>query len=67
MPPRPHLRMETDPVSETLCFLLFRIPEDGKIQKHRVLYNNVRRLQISVNKITSKEWHLLGFYAVWLL
>jgi hypothetical protein len=23
------LRMETDPVSETLCFLLFRIPDAG--------------------------------------
>jgi hypothetical protein len=29
--PSPHLRMETDPVSEPLCFLIFRILE--KIQK----------------------------------
>jgi hypothetical protein len=27
---RPHLRTETDPVSETLRFLAFRIPEDGQ-------------------------------------
>jgi hypothetical protein len=25
----PHLRTETDPVSETLCFLVFRIPADS--------------------------------------
>jgi hypothetical protein len=28
-----HLRMETDPVSETSCFLVSRIPDDGKVQK----------------------------------
>jgi hypothetical protein len=26
----PHLRTETDPVSETSCFLFSRIPDDGK-------------------------------------
>jgi hypothetical protein len=25
-----HLRTETDPVSETLCFLDFRVPDDGQ-------------------------------------
>jgi hypothetical protein len=25
----PHLRTETDPVSETLCFLVSRVPNDG--------------------------------------
>jgi hypothetical protein len=25
--------METDPVSETLCFIVFRIPDHGKGQK----------------------------------
>jgi hypothetical protein len=25
-----HMRMETDPVSETLFFLAFRIPDDGQ-------------------------------------
>jgi hypothetical protein len=25
----PHLRTETDPVSETFCFLVSRIPDDG--------------------------------------
>jgi hypothetical protein len=29
----PHLRTETDPVSETLYFLVYRIPDDGKVQK----------------------------------
>jgi hypothetical protein len=28
-----HLRTETDPVSETLCFLVFRIPDDRQVQK----------------------------------
>jgi hypothetical protein len=27
--PFPHLRTETDPVSEALCFLVFRIPRNG--------------------------------------
>jgi hypothetical protein len=26
--PSPHLRTDTDPVSETLCFLVFRVPDD---------------------------------------
>jgi hypothetical protein len=29
--PSPHLKRETDPVSETLCILVFRIPDDGQI------------------------------------
>jgi hypothetical protein len=29
----PHLRTETDPVSEMLCFLVFRIPDDGPSPK----------------------------------
>jgi hypothetical protein len=28
-----HLRMETDPVSETSCFLFSSIPDDEKVQK----------------------------------
>jgi hypothetical protein len=38
----PHLRTETDPVSETLCFLLFRILNDGHSPETRyfwVLYH----------------------------
>jgi hypothetical protein len=31
--PSPHLRTERDPVSETSCFLVSRIQEDGKVQK----------------------------------
>jgi hypothetical protein len=30
---RRHLRMETDPVSETLCLLVPKIPTMGKVQK----------------------------------
>jgi hypothetical protein len=29
----PHLRTETDPVSETLCSLVFRIADDGQSAK----------------------------------
>jgi hypothetical protein len=28
--PSSHLRTDTDPVSEALCFLVFRIPDDGQ-------------------------------------
>jgi hypothetical protein len=28
-----HVKTEADPVSETLCFVVFRIPDDGQIQK----------------------------------
>jgi hypothetical protein len=30
---RKHDVSETDPVSETSCFLVSRIPDDGKVQK----------------------------------
>jgi hypothetical protein len=33
-----HLRMEADPVSETLCFLVFRIPADGQGSKSKWLW-----------------------------
>jgi hypothetical protein len=38
----PHLRMETDPVSETSSFLFSRIPNDGKVQKPSNSDYNVR-------------------------
>jgi hypothetical protein len=44
----PHLRREIDPDSETLCFLVSRIPDDRrspKIQQFWVLYTIVRSLQ----------------------
>jgi hypothetical protein len=31
--PSPHLRMETDPVSETLCFYYIEFWMKGKVQK----------------------------------
>jgi hypothetical protein len=43
----PHVRTETDPVSETLCFIGFRILDDGqspKTQQFWVLYTTVRTL-----------------------
>jgi hypothetical protein len=41
-----HLRTERDPVSETSCFLLFRIPDDGQSNRMCLL------LQMSVFKQT---------------
>jgi hypothetical protein len=32
-----HLRTETDPVSETLCYLVSRIPDDGQIPKKKTV------------------------------
>jgi hypothetical protein len=32
-PPPPHLRTETDPVFEKLCFLVSRMPNDGQSKK----------------------------------
>jgi hypothetical protein len=43
----PHLRTETDPFSETSCFLVSRIPDDGqspKTQEFWVLYTIIRTL-----------------------
>jgi hypothetical protein len=43
-----HPRTETDPVSETSCFLVSRIPDEGKVQKknsNSVLYTIVGTLQ----------------------
>jgi hypothetical protein len=34
LPPFP-LRTETDPVSETSCFLVSTIPDDGKVKKKK--------------------------------
>jgi hypothetical protein len=34
--PLSHPRTETDPVSETSCFLVSRIPDDGKVKKKSV-------------------------------
>jgi hypothetical protein len=35
----PHLRTETDPVSETLCCIFFRTPNDGHSPKAPVILN----------------------------
>jgi hypothetical protein len=35
--PHPRLRIETDPVFETLCFLVSRIMNDGEIKKTVIL------------------------------
>jgi hypothetical protein len=32
--------METDPVSETLCSLVFRTPDDGQNKKNVAMFEN---------------------------
>jgi hypothetical protein len=47
----PHLRTEIDPVSEALCFLVFRIPDDGRSPETQwfwVLYIIARIIQILI-------------------
>jgi hypothetical protein len=36
---------ETDPVSETSCFLVSRIPDDGKVQKNPIILCVIHRRQ----------------------
>jgi hypothetical protein len=52
----PHLRMETDPASETLCFLFYRIPDDGRKFKNPVILSIIHHRQ-----------NLLDMIRVWLL
>jgi hypothetical protein len=50
--PPAHLVMEREPFSGQLCFLVFRIPDDGQssqIQKFWVLYTNVKIFDILIN------------------
>jgi hypothetical protein len=56
-----HLRMETDPVSETSCSLVSRIPDEGQspqTQQFWVLYTIVRTLyRINLLKtVLNSEW-----------
>jgi hypothetical protein len=41
----PHLKTETDPVSETLCFLFSRIPDDGQESKNAVILGKISLLE----------------------
>jgi hypothetical protein len=41
----PHLRTETDPVSETLRSLVSRIPDDGRSQKTQVILSVIQHCQ----------------------
>jgi hypothetical protein len=64
----PHLGTETDPVSETLCFLLSRIPDDVKVQtsgnSNRIsAHKNIQHMEMSITtfqpEITSAILHTL--------
>jgi hypothetical protein len=52
MPASPHLRTETDPVSEALYFLVFRIPDDGRIQNTVILSVIHRRQILQIHELT---------------
>jgi hypothetical protein len=43
----PHLGEETDPISETLCFLAFRIPDAGHIPECYTPQSEPRRFYFS--------------------
>jgi hypothetical protein len=52
-----HLRMETGPVSETLCFLVSRIPDAGQTPETQwfwVLFTAVRTLHILSLRVLTK-------------
>jgi hypothetical protein len=46
-----HLRMQTDPVSETLCFLVVRILDNGQIPKTPVILSVVYHCQNTLDSI----------------
>jgi hypothetical protein len=41
----PPLRMETDPVSKTLCSLVFRLLDNGQFKKNRIILNVISHCQ----------------------
>jgi hypothetical protein len=69
LPPHPHLRTETDPVSEKPCFLVRRIPDDGKSKKPGILkINRISKINyITANNLSQesrsseRELNLLPF------
>jgi hypothetical protein len=40
----PHLRTETDSVSETSCFIFSRTPDDGKKSRNFVTFKEAKRM-----------------------
>jgi hypothetical protein len=63
----PHLRTETDPVSKTLCCIVFRIPDEGQSPNPKyfwVLYTSGRAiaeavsrwLPIAAARVRSRVW-----------
>jgi hypothetical protein len=40
------MRTETEPVSETWCFVFSRIPDDGQVQEHSNSVDNLLYLKL---------------------
>jgi hypothetical protein len=63
--PSLHLKTKRDPVSKTLCFLVFRIPDDGQnpeTQWFWVLYTVVRTLWIIIDELTRRSLFFFSFF-----
>jgi hypothetical protein len=50
------LKMETDPLPETLCFTLLRLSDDGQSKKKNPLILSSRYLSINSYVLNSKGW-----------
>jgi hypothetical protein len=52
--------METDPDSETLCFLVFRIPDDGQSPEHQQFFLFIKLV------IELIDWNLAKSVFLWV-
>jgi hypothetical protein len=68
------MKMETDPVSETLCSVLFRILNIGRCKKTLITKWNVFTLSVKISIIAQVDMHVgtpvelalqLGFFSVY--
>jgi hypothetical protein len=48
-----HMRTETDPVSETFCFLVARIPDDGQSPKNPIILSVIHHPENPSESISS--------------
>jgi hypothetical protein len=69
--PSPHLRTETDPVSETSCFLVSRIPDNGKSPKIPVIRSVIHHRQDPLESTVCESMshcpsHILLHPVVWI-
>jgi hypothetical protein len=64
--PFPHLRRKTDPVPEALCFLIFRISDDGQSPKNIIILSLTHHRQIlpmfSLSCTNQQAYPVVTFY-----